>query len=108
MAPLSAWLMNRPLDGATERVVDVSAARWRYLPGFFFFYAPLSVSFSKLVQSLLVDCLTVFVLFRFLVPAEVVPVPASGLIVVRKGEPVTLACNVTGNPEPVTTWTREV
>jgi hypothetical protein len=28
--------------------------------------------------------------------------------VVKKGEPVTLSCDVTGNPLPVVTWTREV
>lgn len=36
------------------------------------------------------------------------PVPSNGVIVVKKGEPVTLSCDVTGNPLPVVTWTREV
>uniref|UniRef100_A0A0P5XLQ1 Wrapper n=1 Tax=Daphnia magna TaxID=35525 RepID=A0A0P5XLQ1_9CRUS len=42
-----------------------------------------------------------------LVPPSVKPVPSTGLAVVKKGEPVTLSCEVTGNPLPVVTWTRE-
>lgn len=41
-------------------------------------------------------------------PPSVKTVPPTGLIVVKKGEPVSLACEVTGNPLPVVTWTREV
>lgn len=46
--------------------------------------------------------------FVKLVPPSVKPVPSTGLVVVKKGEPVTLSCDVTGNPLPVVTWTREV
>jgi len=35
------------------------------------------------------------------------PLPASGVIVVRKGQPLTLSCHVSGNPAPLVTWTRE-
>lgn len=42
-----------------------------------------------------------------LVPAKARPVPSNGLLVVGIGEPVTLTCEVTGNPVPVVTWTRE-
>lgn len=42
------------------------------------------------------------------VPPSVKPIPSTGLAVVKKGEPVTLACEVSGNPLPVVTWTREV
>ena len=46
--------------------------------------------------------------FFLLVPAKARPVPSNGLLVVGIGEPVTLTCEVTGNPVPVVTWTREV
>jgi len=42
------------------------------------------------------------------VPPSVKTMPSSGVLVVKKGEPVTLSCDVTGNPLPVVTWTREV
>jgi len=34
------------------------------------------------------------------------PIPATGFIIVNKGQPVTLSCNVTGYPQPMVTWTR--
>jgi len=34
-------------------------------------------------------------------------VPAAGFIAARKGDPVTLSCDVTGNPTPQVTWSRE-
>lgn len=46
-------------------------------------------------------------IIEILVPPSVKTVPSTGLMVVKKGEPVSLACEVTGNPLPVVTWTRE-
>lgn len=46
--------------------------------------------------------------FDVTVPPSVKPVPSTGLAVVKKEEPVTLSCEVTGNPLPVVTWSREV
>ena len=40
---------------------------------------------------------------------EIRPVPKTGLVVVREGEPAELGCKVTrGSPEPEVRWTRKV
>ncbi|GFV05061.1 immunoglobulin superfamily DCC subclass member 3 [Trichonephila clavipes] len=41
------------------------------------------------------------------VPPSVQPDPSNGKVIIRKGNPATLACNVSGIPQPVVTWTYE-
>ncbi|KAG8193127.1 hypothetical protein JTE90_004951 [Oedothorax gibbosus] len=42
---------------------------------------------------------------QVLVPPTIIPDPAHGKAIVRKGNPVTLLCDVQGSPKPIVTWT---
>jgi hypothetical protein len=43
------------------------------------------------------------------VAPEIRTVPADGVLIVKEGEPATLACEITkGNPTPEITWRRKV
>lgn len=44
----------------------------------------------------------------FIVSPHIHPLKSGGVMEVRKGDPVTLDCNASGNPIPNITWTRKV
>ena len=43
-------------------------------------------------------------LLSVLIPAQVEPHPATGMVVARAGSSVTLECRASGNPTPDITW----
>lgn len=49
-----------------------------------------------------------FLFSRYIVPPSVRAIPASGQLVARKGNSVTLECKASGNPVPTIYWYKKV